>query len=363
MLKKPELSGKTILIFGGTGSLGQALIRRLAPRNRIHVVSRDENKHWTLRNELAPELGVHFHVGDVRDRARTSMLVSELDPNVVISAAALKHVDTCERSPHESMLTNVLGVQNIIDACQESIRRRGALECMLQVSTDKACQPVNAYGMCKALAERLTVTQNVPIDRPRAKFVAVRYGNVLESRGSIIPLFRWQADNKPAFTVTDPDMTRFVMTLDDSVDLIVTAITAARHGDTWIPRIPAMRIGDLAELFSERFGKPIERIPVRPGEKRHEDLVGATEAVRTRGTPEFWHDPETWGISHYIILPPTLSLSETALQHKHLLVERYASCDEVMTKDQLKEHLQKLGVLNWPLSQFKGPSIEEIRTT
>lgn len=351
---------KTVLVFGGTGSLGRALIGRLAADNQVHVASRDENKHWTLRNELDPALGVRFHVADVRDPARVAEVVSQVDPHVVISAAALKHVDACEGAPSESILTNVGGVQNVVAACKASARANGRLECMLQVSTDKACEPVNVYGMCKALAERVVSSQ---ASVGRAKFVVVRYGNVLESRGSIVPLFRFQAENRPAFTVTDPDMTRFVMTLDDSVDLILTAIENAVGGETWVPRIPSMRIGDLAELFSERYDKPIVRVPVRPGEKRHEDLVGRTEATRTRGTPMFWPDPKSWGISHYIINPPGVGLSPFVTQHSHLLVERYSSDGDVMTKDQLREHLDDLGVLTADLSTFKGPSIEEIRTT
>lgn len=368
-MRSKKLTDRRILVFGGTGSLGRALIRRLGPENEVHVFSRDENKHWTLRNELGRDSSVRFHLGDVRDPDRVMDVLKGVNPCTVINAAAMKHVDACEVSLHECIATNVQGARNVADACRRLGQGNGGCpSVVLQVSTDKACQPVNAYGMCKALAERVFTTQPLcrrfsrnPGGFPR--FIAVRYGNVLESRGSIIPLFRWQAENRQALTVTDPDMTRFVMTLDDSVDLIVTAIGSARHGETWIPRIPAMRIGDLAELFSERFGKPIESIPVRPGEKKHEDLVGETEATRTWGTPEFWHDPGSWGISHYIILSPTESLPETTTRHEHLLVKRYRSDDDVMTKDRLREHLEGLGVLERPMSEFKGPSIEEIRTS
>jgi UDP-glucose 4-epimerase len=277
-----------------------------------------------------------------------------------VSAAAIKHVDTCELSPEESLATNVHGVMNIIDA----VRHRSDVECLLHVSTDKACEPVNVYGMCKALAERLVTSQS----RGRhtecgPRHVCVRYGNVLESRGSIIPLFKWQVEHRDALTVTDPDMTRFVMTLDESVDLISTTLKHAEHGETWVPRIPSMRIGDLAQLFAERFDKKIERIDVRPGEKRHEDLVGRTESARTRGTPDFWPDPATWGISHYIILPATERLSHLVTQHKHLLIEQYTSNDEVMSKEALRERLESLGVLGRPLTEFRGSTIEEIRTT
>lgn len=365
---KRLLTNKKVLIFGGTGSLGRALIGRLAATNRVHVFSRDESKHWTLRNELPPEWNVTFHVGDVRDYGRVLQVIDEVDPWVVISAAALKHVDVCESTPTESLETNVRGPQNIANACVAKMRRGGDIHVVLQVSTDKACEPVNVYGMCKALAERVFTSQ--PLLNPSRgsgfpRFVVVRYGNVLESRGSILPLFRWQAEHRRAFTVTDPNMTRFVMTLDDSVDLICAAITSGVHGQTWIPRIPAMRIGDLAELFSERFGKPVERIAVRPGEKLHEDLIGRTEAARTLGTCEYWSDPETWGISHYIINSPDNPLHESYERPdmSHLRVKGYTSNDDVMTKDVLSEHLRKLGVMSVDLASFKGSKIEEIRTT
>ena len=372
---KRLLTDKTVLIFGGTGSLGRALIGRLAATNRVHVFSRDESKHWTLRNELPPEWDVKFHVGDVRDYGRVLQVVDEVNPWAVVSAAALKHVDVCESTPTESLETNVRGPQNIASACVAKMRRGGNIHVVLQVSTDKACEPVNVYGMCKALAERVFTSQPlVNTVMPKhgtpgidgfPRFVVVRYGNVLESRCSILPLFRWQAENRHAFTVTDPNMTRFVMTLDDSVDLICAAIASGVHGQTWIPRIPAMRIGDLAELFSERFGKPIERIAVRPGEKLHEDLIGRTEAVRTLGNCEYWPDPQTWGIGHYIINPPDRPLPESYERPDmaHLRVKGYTSNDDVMTKEGLAEHLQKLGVMSVDLASFKGNSIEEIRTT
>ncbi len=241
------------LIFGGTGSLGKKLIQRLLPRDEVAVYSRDEAKHWTIKNELASnprvtyENALQFYVGDIRDKGRVADVVRQYRPDTIIVAAALKQVDTCELSPSESIQTNLLGTQNVIEVVNEGACL--TTQNVLFVSTDKACSPVNVYGMCKATSERV-VSSQARTGRPGVRFLCTRYGNVLESRGSIIPLFKYQAEKNECLTVTDPSMTRFVMTLDDSVDLILTALENGASGETWIPRLPAMKIGDLAEIFS-----------------------------------------------------------------------------------------------------------------
>jgi UDP-glucose 4-epimerase len=331
------------LIFGGTGSLGKRLIDRLLPTDQVTVYSRDEAKHWTIRNELVGRCGpgkLDFFVGDIRDPQRVRDVIRQARPTIIIIAAALKQVDTCELSPGESVSTNLLGTQNVVNAVNEL--DPNDLDAVLFVSTDKACAPVNVYGMCKAVSERV-VTSQARTGLKHVRFLAVRYGNVLESRGSIIPLFKYQSENADFLTVTDPDMTRFVMTLDDSVDLILHALKNGESGTTWIPRLPSMRIGDLAAIFSERSGKPIRIIGLRPGEKAHEDLVNESESVRTT---EFGR--------HYIIGP-----AFHAGSGKPFI---YTSADEVMTKDQLQDHLTKLGILNKDLDEFRGLAIEEIVT-
>lgn len=338
------------LIFGGTGSLGKKLIDRLLSSNDVAVFSRDEAKHWSMRNELASHkrLGfLNFYVGDIRDYERIKDVIRQFRPERIIVAAALKQVDTCELSPYESIQTNLLGTQYVVKAVNDLYNDENnhggrSLESVLFVSTDKACSPVNVYGMCKAVSERV-ITSQAMSNVSGVKFLATRYGNVLESRGSIIPLFKYQSENSEFITVTDPDMTRFVMTLDDSVDLILQAFTHGKNGDTWIPRIPAMRIGDIAELFSERSGKPIKLIGLRPGEKQHEDLINESESVRTRSEDV-----------HYVIGPAFQPGSGKAFT--------YTSADDVMTKETLKAHLTKLGVLDMTLDQFSGPQIEEIMT-
>lgn len=292
---------------------------------------------------VAVDNALQFFVGDIRDLNRVKEVIRQCQPDVIIVAAALKQVDTCELSPFESVQTNLLGTQNIVRAVTElSPLLIGAK--VLFVSTDKACSPVNVYGMCKATSERL-ITSQAKTGPKSIKFLCTRYGNVLESRGSIIPLFKYQADHGQFITVTDPNMTRFLMTLDDSVDLIKFALSHGTNGETWIPRLPSMRVGDLAEIFAERSGKPIKIIGLRPGEKQHEDLINESESVRTR---------EMADKKHYAIGPAFLAGNGQSF--------KYTSADDVMSKETLKQHLTKLGIFDMSLDKFQGLRIEEIIT-
>jgi len=330
------------LIFGGTGSLGKKLIDRLSRKNHVSVYSRDEAKHWTIKNELAAQdrgRDVHFYVGDVRDYSRVKDVIRQVRPAHVIIAAALKQVDTCERSPNEAVATNLIGTQNIVAAINDL--RDMTFHAVLFVSTDKACSPVNVYGMCKAVSERIVTSQELS-GRPDVRFLAVRYGNVLESRGSIIPLFKYQAETQEFLTVTDPDMTRYVMTLDDSVDLILSAIEKGHNGQTWIPKLFSMRIGDLAEIFAEQHDKKVKIVGLRPGEKKHEDLINESESVRTESID-----------LHYVIEPAHSSAAGPRFT--------YSSDQNVMTKAQLRQHLTSLGIIDMKSDDFAGRSIEEIR--
>lgn len=339
------------LIIGGTGSLGKKLIDRLTVQHNVAVYSRDEAKHWTIRNEItntAPDKAkkLDFFVGDVRNKQRLSDCIRQYKPNFIIVAAALKQVDTCELSPDESIATNLIGTQNVIEVVHDLESFAGVfspqqrVQAVLFVSTDKACSPVNVYGMCKATSERV-VTSQARTGLQSVRYLCVRYGNVLESRGSIIPLFKYQSENSEFLTVTDPEMTRFLMTLDDSVDLIVHALKHGKSGETWIPKLPAMKIGDLASIFSDASKKPIKIVGVRPGEKQHEDLINESESCRTRSIKQ-----------HYVI-DPAYSVGANA-------PFKYSSNDDVMSKEQLIVHLNKLGVLSWTLDMFKGRSIEEL---
>ncbi len=339
---------KRFLIFGGTGSLGKKLIERLLPENSVNVYSRDEAKHFTIRNELSNHKRfnhLEFTVGDIRDTVRITEAIRDSDPHVIIIAAALKQVETCELSPMESVATNILGTQNVISAIKNCDHKKSSLEKVLFVSTDKSCSPVNVYGMCKAISERIVTSASIPLSKSKKdiKFLCTRYGNVLESRGSIVPLFRYQAEFNEFLTITDPNMTRYLMTLDDSVDLIETTLENGKSGETWIPKLPSMKIGDLAELYSEKWNKQIKIIGLRPGEKKHEDLVNESESVRTA-------DIKT----HYVIDP--------AFKQGKNKRFTYSSNDNVLSKLELHEYLTKLKIFDKDLNEFKGSSIEEIMT-
>lgn len=335
------LRDKRILIIGGTGSLGQALIRREAKDNHLTVVSRDEAKHWTLKNKLAHDSNVEFIVADIRDKHRMKQVILEVHPNIIILAAALKQVDTCERYPYESVQTNLLGINNVIESVRELEVDLEFLETLLMVSTDKACAPTNVYGMSKAISERI-VTSSVSRTK-KVKYVGVRYGNVLESRGSIIPLYRLQSQKRLPLTVTHEDMTRFIMTLDQSIDLIEATIIGAPSGEIWLPKLKSMKIMDLAEIFADKYNLSIVVSGIRPGEKLHEDLISEPESVRVLEKTDYFR------------LGPSLLLRGPSDQ-----VSSYSSKDNVMSKANLESYLESLGIFEAPLTTFLGREIDEI---
>jgi FlaA1/EpsC-like NDP-sugar epimerase len=346
------------LIIGGTGSLGRALIDRIIKEDsNAAVYSRDEAKHWTIKNEIAKKhlsvsIGyrkhkdikeqIKFFVGDIRDKNRIQSVIRQCLPKTIIIAAALKQVDTCELSPDESIETNLKGTQNVINAIDEM--QNSSIETVLFVSTDKACSPVNVYGMCKAISERV-VTNKSSTGNKNIRYLAVRYGNVLESRGSIIPLFKYQAESSNELTVTDPEMTRFIMTLDQSVDLIFDAIHLGSSGETWIPFLPSMKIGDLAEIFSEEYGKSISIIGQRPGEKLHEELLNESESSRSKFI-------NINNKKRYILEP-----SYNVGSYGNFC---YSSNTNMISKEELKSLLEKYKIFQKPLSSFRGREIEEI---
>ena len=284
--------GKLILVTGGTGSLGQVLTRRLmtgaegVPES-VTIFSRDEAKQHYMRldfmhrttatDEVIFENSrqrLKFMIGDVRDYASLARAVKTAD--IVFGAAALKQVPSCEYFPWEASRTNIEGAANLDRAISELDL---PVETVVGISTDKACKAVNVMGMTKALQERVFIQGNMRCAGTR--FVCTRYGNVLASRGSVIPLFHEQIRNGGPVTITTPDMTRFLLTLDDAVDIIFAAIGEARHGETLVPRAPSARIADVAKaLIGDR---PIRQVTtgIRPGEKVHEIMVSEEEAYRT----------------------------------------------------------------------------------
>jgi len=332
------LSGKRIVVTGGTGSLGKVLVRRLLSGelgrpSKIIVFSRDEAKQHTMRlayqrRETATDEVIYhnfeellqFQIGDIRDYHSVSAVLRNAD--VVFNAAALKQVPTCEYFPYEAVQTNISGAENIVRVIRE---HQLPVETVVGVSTDKACKPVNVMGMTKAIQERIIIRAN--LDCPNTRFICVRYGNVLASRGSVIPLFHYQIRRGGPVTVTTKEMTRFLLSLEQAVDTIFAAVQYGERGETYIPRVPSARVVDVAEvLIGDR---PIQTLisGIRPGEKVHEILVSEEEAYRTieRG-------------DYYAILPMLPELRGTASLETPLTKE-YSSADDVMSKIELAKLL------------------------
>ena len=272
------IKNKKILIIGGTGALGKTLVKRYYDSNEIIVLSRDEHKHYHLQKEYP---NVHSIIGDVKDKSSIKNCLFRFKPQIVVNAAALKHVPICEDDPFESVKTNIMGHQNVI----ESVSEVGDIETLIFVSTDKACNPINVYGMCKSISEKLYVEyakqRNVP------KVVLVRYGNVLESTGSVIPFFQGLLDKgEQELPITDKRMTRFLITLEESVDLIDWSFNHPEsHGNIIVPRLESMMMTDLATELGKSYGVndiKLNYVGIRPGEKIHEEMVSLEESLRSK---------------------------------------------------------------------------------
>jgi UDP-N-acetylglucosamine 4,6-dehydratase len=265
--------GHTILLTGGTGSFGQHFTRyALAKWNpaAIRIYSRDELKQYDMARAI-PDDRLRFFIGDVRDSARLRRAGEGAD--IVVHAAALKQVPACEYNPFEAIKTNVLGTQNVAEMCIDAgVHRAVAL------STDKAVSPANLYGATKLCAEKLFVQSNVYAGTRPTRLSCVRYGNVVGSRGSVVPVFRDQV-GRGELTITDERMTRFWITLDQAVEFVAACISRMRGGEVFIPRLPSMRVVDLAEAIAP--GMPITYTGIRPGEKLHEALLTAEESRHT----------------------------------------------------------------------------------
>lgn len=281
------VSGQAVLITGGTGSFGKQMVRRLLESDcaQIRVFSRDEGKHDAMRHEFA-DARLRFYVGDVRDRE--SVLRATKDVAHVFHAAALKQVPSCEFFPIEAMRTNVVGSSNVIEACEEN-----GVPSLVCLSTDKAVYPVNAMGMTKALMEKVAQAHARNNPSARTTVSCVRYGNVMYSRGSVIPLFVDQIKAGKRLTVTEPSMTRFMMSLADSVDLVEHAFANARPGDVFIRKAPACTVGDLATALATLFEvePSLDVIGVRHGEKLYETLATREELAYAEDRGDYYRVP------------------------------------------------------------------------
>ena len=332
------ISNKRILIAGGTGSLGKVLVERILSRSqgkpaKVIVLSRDEAKQHNMRVEYQQKNTVtdeiiykdyeqilEFRIGDVRDYHTICSALNNVD--IVVNAAALKQVPTCEYFPYEAVRTNITGAENLVKAMRE---HQFPVETVVGVSTDKACKPVNVMGMTKSIQERILITGNLFC--PSTRFICVRYGNVLASRGSVIPLFREQIKKGGPVTITTPDMTRFLLSLESAVDTIFAAIKNALPGETYVPKIPAARITEIADALIGNRDIEIKNIGIRPGEKIHESLVSEEEGWRTYDRGDY-----------YVIQPilPELRTEGDITDYEYLNKE-YSSADNVFSFEEVRE--------------------------
>ena len=325
------ISNKNILIFGGTGSLGYELVKRYVDNNIIYNYSRDECKHWKMKLDFNHNKNLNFIIGDVINKNKIEETLLRIKPNIIIIASAMKHIDQCEYNTDQSLNTNLLGVKNILDLIEKhQILLDGTLQTVLFVSSDKACSPINVYGMCKALSETLVVEKSYYVKK--IKFVNIRYGNVLNSRGSIIPLLHTIGSDpeKKYFTLTNDKMTRFVMTLEQSVDLIEHTLINGESGDTVIPKLISMNVKDLVELFSEKYNKPIKITGLKPGEKLLESLINKTQSGRIKINGNYTHIKSIYSFNE--------NIDETTLND-------YNSKINPLTKTELDEYLKNLKLI------------------
>jgi FlaA1/EpsC-like NDP-sugar epimerase len=339
------LDGKRVLVTGGTGSLGTELVRRMlsgeqGQPEKVVVLSRDEAKQHDMRlsylhrrvttDEVIYEnfkQVLEFRIGDVRDYA--SVCRSLRDADIVVNAAALKQVPTCEYFPEQAVLTNCVGAMNISQAIHE---HGYPIEVVVGMSTDKACEPVSVMGMSKALQERIFIAANIL--SPGTRFVAVRYGNVLASRGSVIPLFQEQLRRGGPLTVTNPEMTRFLVSLDEAVDTVFEAMRNAQRGETLVPICPSARVLDIAHALVDGRDVPIVITGVRPGEKLHEVLISGEEIRHVRRRNNFH------AISSVL---PELAPEDDAPDAG--LRKEYGSADCIVDREQLRALLDRHGLL------------------
>lgn len=335
-----NLDGKRVLVTGGTGSLGQTLVKRLlsgslgAP-SKVTVFSRDEAKQHYMRlrflNRTAAtdeiiyrraEDILSFRLGDVRDPLSVRSAVAEAD--IVFHAAALKQVPSCEYHPYEAVLTNVIGAQNIVQAVRDLAAGPSHV---VGISTDKACKPVNVMGMTKAIQERVFIEAN--LESPSTTFNCVRYGNVIASRGSIVPLFYDQIRRGKDLTVTLPEMTRFLLTLENAVDTVLAAAASGGRGETFVPKVSAAKILDVAEAMIDGRDHKVVFTGIRPGEKVHEIMVSEEECFRTveRG-------------NYFVILPVLPELRSESVPNPVLKAE-YSSENTNIGREDLKRLLDR----------------------
>ena len=278
-------TNKTILITGGTGYLGQVLTEEILKHKpkSIRIFSRDEVKHYKFQEKFSKNKKIRSFLGDIRDYQRLLKATRQVD--IVIHAAALKRLDLLEYNVDESIKTNILGTLNVVNACLENDVKKAVM-----ISTDKACSPVNTYGACKFVSERIFSESNYNKGNLKTVFTTVRYGNVLESTGSVIPSFSEKILKKESIPLTDSRMTRFIITPKEAVELVFNALKYGVGGEVFVPKLPSFRIIDLIDILKEKYhGKnKVKIVGVRPGEKIHELLINNSEIPRTYDYKNFY---------------------------------------------------------------------------
>jgi FlaA1/EpsC-like NDP-sugar epimerase len=331
---------KTILVTGGVGSIGSEIIRALLKYNPkvVRVLDSNETGLFDLEQELQSEKFRPL-VGDVRDKERLKRAVEDID--IVFHAAALKHVPLCEFNPFEAAKTNVFGTQDVIEAAMEE-----EVEKFITISTDKAVNPINVMGATKLLAERLTISAIFYRGKRKTTFSCVRFGNVLDTRGSVIPLFRKQIKNGGPLTITDPNMTRFMMSIPKAVELVLKAVEMAEGGEIFVLKMPVLRMGDLAEIMIQELASKYEYEPTeimikiigkRAGEKLYEELMTEDEAENA------YEDEEM-----FVVLPQTFDITGKLLyklpdDFKKAQKREYSSKGvKLLTKEGIKSLLNEL---------------------
>ena len=334
------LDNKRVLITGGTGSLGKVLVRRIlsgqlgSPKSVV-VFSRDEAKQHDLRmdylNHRAAtdevmyhnfERTLQFKIGDVRDFHSVAQALTSAD--IVFNAAALKQVPACEYFPFEAVKTNIEGAENIVRAI---IELKLPVQSVVAISTDKACKPTNVMGMTKAIQERIFLAANISC--PQTRFIAVRYGNVLASRGSVVPLFIDQIAAGGPITLTDKNMTRFLLTLDQAVDTVFEALQFAAAGETYIPKIKAALIQDVAAALIGSKKIKVTESGIRPGEKMHEIMISEEESLRTISRGD------------YFAIKSILPEVATASSEPFIEFAEVSSANYLMSTSEVRDFLEK----------------------
>jgi UDP-N-acetylglucosamine 4,6-dehydratase/5-epimerase len=328
-LEMSYLDGSSVLITGGTGSLGKALVSHLLETTkvrRVAIFSRDELKQFEMRAQFKDDPRLRWFLGDVRDLDRLKRALHGVD--YVIHAAALKQVDTGEYNPMEFIKTNIIGSQNVIEAAIESGVKR-----VVALSTDKASSPINLYGATKLTADKLFVAANNYSFNYGTIFSVVRYGNVMGSRGSVIPFFRNLAEKGKPLPITDLRMTRFLISLDQAVMFVIDSLNMMQGGELYVPRIPSMKIVDLAQAAAP--GAKMEEIGMRPGEKLHEEMISEDDSRRTIELE-----------NRFVVMPVVAEWGYKVPTGKLMLegkAYRSDTNDQWMTIEDLKQYISKLG--------------------